>query len=110
MAFMQWFARQRKALQHGDPEEVLRALRQLAATVKLRARATVQATLAYLQKRRGMLDCAWFQARGYPIDSGSVESANKLVVERRLKGAGMHRAHAHVNPVVVLRTVACSDW
>jgi hypothetical protein len=111
-ACMQWFTRQRQALQHGDPEEVLRALRQLA-TVKQRARAparaTVQASLDYLQKRRGMLDYAWFQARGYPIGSGSVESANKLVVERRLKGAGMHWARAHVNPMVALRTVACSD-
>jgi hypothetical protein len=108
-AFMQWFTRQRQALQHGNPEEVLRALRQFAATVKPRARTTVQASLDYLQKRRGMLDYAWFQARGYPIGSGSVESANKLVVERRLKGAGMHWARAHVNPMVAWRTVACSD-
>lgn len=56
-----------------------------------------------------MLDYAWFQARGYPIGSGSVESANTLVVERRLKGAGMHWALAHVNPMVALRTVACRD-
>ena len=30
-----------------------------------------------------------YQAAGWPIGSGSVESANKLVVEARLKGAGM---------------------
>ena len=30
-----------------------------------------------------------YQEAGWPIGSGSVESANKLVVEARLKGAGM---------------------
>ena len=38
-----------------------------------------------------------------------VESANKLVVEARLKGAGMHGARANVNPMVALRAMACSD-
>ena len=56
---------------------------------------------------------AVFAAQGYPRGSGSVESANKLVVEVRLKGtgmrAGMRWARPHVNPLVVLRTVACSD-
>jgi hypothetical protein len=111
--FTRWFTRQRHTLQHGDPAAVLQALRQLAVTAKRRgastALATVQESLSYLEKWRGMLDYAWFQARGYPIGSGSVESANKLVVERRLKGAGMHWARAHVNPMVALRTVACSD-
>ena len=38
-----------------------------------------------------------------------MESANKLVVEARLKGAGMYWARASVNPMVALRTVACAD-
>ena len=56
-----------------------------------------------------MITYARFQAQGYPIGSGSVESANKVVVESRLKGAGMHWARPHVNPLVALRTLACSD-
>jgi len=71
--------------------------------------ATVQASLGSLQKRRRMLDDAWFHARGYPIGSGTVESANTLVVEARLKRAGMHWARAHVNPLVALRTIAGND-
>ena len=31
-----------------------------------------------------------FRRNGWPIGSGMVESANKNVVEARLKGAGMH--------------------
>jgi hypothetical protein len=36
-----------------------------------------------------MMAYAAFGEQGYPIGSGSVESANKLVVESRMKGAGM---------------------
>lgn len=38
-----------------------------------------------------------------------VESANKLVVEDRLKGAGMHWAQASVNPLLALRNAVCND-
>jgi hypothetical protein len=108
-----WFARQRRTLQHGDPREVVQALPRLAVVAKRRGKsqavATVQGRLGSLEKRREMLAYAWCHARGYPIGSGRVESANKLVVERRLKGAGMHWARSHVNPMVALRAMACSD-
>jgi hypothetical protein len=111
-AFTLWFTPQRHVLKHGTPEEVLAALRRLAAMAQRRkaqsAVATVRESLSYLEKRRGMLVYAWCHARGYPIGSGSVESANKLGVERRLKGAGMHGARAHVKPRVALRAMACS--
>src|SRR5207244_11614820 len=50
-----------------------------------------------------------FQALGFPIGSGAVESANKLGVEARLKGAGMRWAPAHVDPMLALRGLACND-
>jgi hypothetical protein len=43
-----------------------------------------------------------------PVALGSGESANKLVVEARLKGAGMRWARQHVNPVLVLRNAVCN--
>lgn len=73
------------------------------------ALAVVQESLTYLEVRRDQLCYAAFRAAGYPIGSGSVESANKLVVEARLKGAGRRWARAHVNPLVALRTIACTD-
>jgi hypothetical protein len=73
------------------------------------ARQARETALTYLTKRLDQIQYATFQAQGLPIGSGSVESANKLVVEARLKGAGMHWARAHVNPLVALRTIACSD-
>jgi hypothetical protein len=110
-AFTQWCAMQRQVLKHGNPGDVWRALRQVAATAKRRragqAVATGQERVVYLEKRRAMLDYAWLQARGYPIGSGAGESANKLVVAARLKGAGMPWARRHVNPMVARRTIAC---
>jgi len=38
-----------------------------------------------------------------------VESANKLGVEDRLKGAGMHWADVNVNPLLALRNAVCND-
>jgi hypothetical protein len=38
-----------------------------------------------------------------------VESANKLLVQARLKGAGMHWERSHVNPMLALRTIVCND-
>jgi hypothetical protein len=69
----------------------------------------VKGSLEYLEKRREQIKYAEFQAMGYPIGSGAVESANKLVVEARLKGAGMHWAREHVNPMVALHNIVCSD-
>jgi hypothetical protein len=71
--------------------------------------ATLRTALAYLEKRADQMDYPRFQAAGWPIGSGTVESANKLVVEARLKGSGMHWARAHVNPMLALRNAVCND-
>lgn len=65
--------------------------------------------LAYLEKRQAQMDYPSFTADGWPIGSGSVESANKLVVEARLKGAGMHWHRRHVNSILALRNIVCND-
>jgi len=50
-----------------------------------------------------------FRRDGWPIGSGMVESANKNVVEARLKGAGMHWERNNVNPILALRNAICND-
>ena len=113
--FQEWLQNTLHELKHGQPEGVLNTLRDMQAEVSARGPGgeatveTIQKSLTYLEKRREHIDYARFQARGYPIGSGSVESANKLVVEARLKGAGMHWARPHVDPMVALRNIACSD-
>lgn len=65
--------------------------------------------LAYLEKRQAQMQYPAFQAAGWPIGSGAVESGNKLVVEARLKGSGMHWARSHVDPMLALRNIVCND-
>jgi len=113
--FQAWLEDTLHELKHGQPEKVLTTLRDMQAEVSAQrpgneaAVETIQKSLTYLEKRREHMDYAHFQALGYPIGSGSVESANKLVVEARLKGAGMHWARPHVDPMVALRNIACGD-
>jgi hypothetical protein len=111
-ALGEWLGPQLHELRHGDPDRVLAALRALpvgAATDPAAATATLSEVLGYLERRRPQLAYAQFRALGYPIGSGAVESANKLVVEARLKGSGMRWARANVNPLVALRAVLCSE-
>src|SRR5262249_33676845 len=67
------------------------------------------AALGYLEPRLAQLQYPTFRAAGYPIGSGIVESANKVVVQDRLKGSGMHWAPTSVDPMLALRTVVCPD-
>ena len=111
-AFADWLPETLHELKHGCAEAVFQTLRDMQLEISPRdpaAATTLQDSLNYLEKRRAHPDYARFQASGYPIGSGSVESANKLVVEARMKGAGMHWARPHVDPMLALRTIACSD-
>jgi hypothetical protein len=111
-----WLDEQAHTLNHAadGARQVLAALARLpvqAATDPSAAADVRDRTLAYFTKRLPQVRYAEFQAAGYPIGSGSTESANKVVVETRLKGSGMHWARAHVDPLVALRTIACtSRW
>jgi hypothetical protein len=87
-------------LKHQGPQRVLRHLNWLAARYPS---PTIQENLAYLQKREAHMQYPTYQAAGWPIGSGSVESANKVVVEARLKGAGMRWDRQNVNSMLVLR-------
>jgi hypothetical protein len=103
-----WLDQQCHELKHGEPHRVLAAVAALtmpdAAATDLR-----DAVYAYLAKRRDQIRYAEFQATGYPIGDGMVESANKLVIEQRLKGSGMHWARANVDPMLAVRTMVCND-
>lgn len=102
-----WLDEQLHTLKHKGPTAVLAALRTLAAGHP--HLEEVGTALAYLEKREGQMQYPRYQAAGWPIGSGIVESANKLVMQARLKGAGMHWSEANVNPMLALRTAACSD-
>src|SRR5205823_31094 len=102
-----WLEEQLHSLKHEGPEPVLAQLRTLQ--VQHPSVALLSEKLAYLEKREAHMQYPTYQEAGWPIGSGMVESANKLIVEARLKGAGMHWEPAHVNPMLALRTAVCSE-
>ncbi len=111
VASQAWETQVRHELRHGEPATVLEWLCRLpvAGASDPTAAATARDTsVQYLAKRWEQIQYATFRAAGYPLGSGAVESANKLVVEARLKGSGMHWEPANVNRMLTLRTAWCS--
>ena len=102
-----WQRHQLHQLKHQGPQRLLDSLRTFAAAHL--SEPLVAENLAYLEKRVAQMQYPVFQADGWPIGSGMVESANKLVVEARLKGAGMHWTRASINPMLALRNAVCND-
>jgi len=102
----EWLKGQLHRLKHDGPDALLTELYQLQDQHP--DAQAVSGNLAYLKKREPQIQYPRFQADGWPIGSGIVESGNKLVVEARLKGSGMHWAGEHVNPMLALRNIECS--
>jgi len=102
-ATREWLAIQAHDLKQGDPDGVLAALDALPPS------PARDDAVRYLTERRAQIAYAGFVADGFPIGSGCIESANKHVVQRRLKGAGMHWGRDHINPMLGLRTVVAND-
>ncbi len=94
-------------LKTATPEAVIAAIQALPMPTP-EAIETRRSVLSYLHARIEQVRYATFHRLGYPIGSGMVESGNKLVVEARLKGAGMHWQRRNVTPMVALRGVLCS--
>ena len=105
--FSAWLKASLHTLKHQGAGALLPELRM--QVTQHAANTDLAEALAYLEKRVGMMDYPEYQRQGWPLGSGSVESANKVVVEARLKGAGMHWAPAHVNPMLSLRNAVCND-
>jgi hypothetical protein len=102
-----WVAVEARILKQHGPAWVLDEVRGLALADP--DNECVKRELAYLEKRVAHLDYPAFRAAGWPLGSGVIESANKVVVEARLKGAGMRWGREQVNPMLGLRNVVCND-
>ena len=104
-ATSEWFVRQRHELRHGDPDQVLAALAALPPSDER------ETALRYLGERRPMLAYQAFTEAGWPLGSGSVESAHKHVLQARMKGPGMRWGLATAQAMIALRvTLANGRW
>ena len=57
----------------------------------------------YLDARRAHMNYGWLRRHGYLIGSGHIESACKVIIGQRCKGAGMHWRYENVIYVTALR-------
>jgi hypothetical protein len=102
-----WLAEQLHELKHHGPAAVLKEVTRL---LHMHPHVPdLDKKVSYLCKRERHMQYPRYQALGWPIGSGSVESANKGVVQARLKGAGMRWERSHVNPMLALRTAVSND-
>lgn len=70
----------------------------------------VRQSVAYLFRNRWRMCYREFRAAGCPIGSGTVESACKLVVQQRLKQAGMRWSRSGAQSMLrALRSALLSD-
>jgi hypothetical protein len=102
-----WLTTQLHGLKQDGPLPILTAVRSLSEMSS--APPETFTHLAYLEKRQAHMQYPTFLAAGWPIGDGAVESGNKLVVEARLKGSGMHWSRPQVNSMLTLRNIACND-
>lgn len=102
-----WLDDQLHELKHFGPRKVLEEVNRLRRDYPYIEK--IKQAAHYLQKREKMMQYPLFRAQGWPIGSGSAESANTHVVQSRMSGPGMHWEPRNVNPMLALRTGECND-
>jgi hypothetical protein len=88
-----WAQAQRGQLHDNGADAVIAAIRAAAGSNHPNG-DRIRRELGYFRTNRDRMRYPAFRAAGYPIGSGAVESACKLVVQQRLKGPGMRWSDA----------------
>jgi hypothetical protein len=107
-ASIRWVESQKSQLWNRGARQVIRAIRTLCP------RGTplpdkVRTTVGYIFNHRRRMHYQQFREAGYPIGSGTVESACKLVMQERMKQAGMRWRPEGAQAMLALRSVLLSD-
>ncbi len=66
-------------------------------------------TITYLFHNRRRMNYQHYRQAGYPVGSGSVESGCKVVMETRMKQAGMRWSRPRAQAMLALRSMLLSD-
>lgn len=104
----QWVALQRAAMAQSRLRQVMHQTRQLYPR-HTPLPADVRQALGYLYHNRQRMNYAAFRQAGFPIGSGTIESACKTVVQARMKQAGMRWSRNGAQAMLALRTLLLSD-
>ena len=109
-AFRQWYGRLSKQLGHQPPQRTVNELRLLQRQHPDHPEAeAMELAIRYLEKRLPMIDYPHFRRQQIPIGSGIVESGHKVVMQQRMKQAGMRWKEANLNPMLALRLALCNQ-
>lgn len=108
-SFETWYAAASKQLGKQPPQRTIADLRLLQAQHDPnREIPEIEQAIHYLQTRIDMIDYPHFRRQEVPIGSGIAESGNKVVMQRRMKQAGMRWAESSLNPMLALRNLLCN--
>lgn len=99
-----WFEPLKRELQARGAPPILAALRSLNPTDP-NAVEEVRKAIGYFTEHAARMDYPTFIARGLPIGSGAIESACKVLIEQREKGAGMRWTEDGAQTVASLRAI-----
>jgi hypothetical protein len=103
-----WVATQKRHLLNDELRQVLHAVRLLYPKGMSLPEGARQA-VGYLFANRWRMRYGSFRQAGYPIGSGAVESACKVVVQQRMKQAGMRWSRQGAQAMLALRCALLSD-
>lgn len=103
-----WVEQQKQLLAHSHLRHIFANVRLLYPRASPVPEAVRQA-IAYLYRNRRRMRYAEFRQAGLPIGSGAVESACKVVVQARLKQAGMRWSRNGAQAMLALRCALLSD-
>ncbi len=107
-AALDWVSQQKRLLAQSDLRQVMRHVRLLYPRRQPLPEAVAKAVL-YLFRHRWRMRYREFRQAGCPIGSGTVESACKVVVQQRMKQAGMRWSRTGAQAMLALRCALLSE-
>jgi hypothetical protein len=107
-ATTRWVESQKDNLWQQGGRPVIHAIRQLCPRGQPLPEK-VRQVVSYIFTHRGRIHYQQFRQDGYPIGSGTVESGGKVVMQERMKQAGMRWSRNNAQAMLALRSVLLSD-
>lgn len=107
-ATTRWVESQKDNLWQQGGRPVIRAIRQLCPRGQPLPEK-VRHVVNYIFTHRARIHYQQFRQAGYPIGSGTVESGGKVVMQERMKQAGMRWSRNNAQAMLALRSVLLSD-
>lgn len=104
----QWVATQKAACAESRLRQVMHAIR-LLYPKGVPLPEPVRQAVGYIFHNRRRMDYAAFREAGYPIGSGTIESACKTVAQARMKQSGMRWSRTGAQGMLALRCLLLSQ-